>query len=411
MLACGGVVRPLVRQMTLTAPFARGVLRCALSASLVMTAASSAGAAPSTPATSTVVEMKRAEEAEARALLEQMKLELATLVDEYVEMGAEMVRTKEDVARVTGDLATMKLDLDTAEDALARRANELYRGDRDTMLNMLLTSSSLQELWVRSAYLTKINFRDARLVSDVRLARQENMWLQQQLYMKYDRLNALQIESDAKRKIIEKDLEEQEERARQLRVDLARLMWSSAGGAAPSGGFSPETVMSEAQFRDSGAMSAEQIQAFLDEQPGSLGAYKGRDHNGVTKTAAQMIAEAAQAQGINPKVILCVLQKEQSLLQRANPTQRAMDWAMGCGKTDSRTISKFKGFGMQIWGGAEALARNAKPWHAGISMKIDGSTISPTNSATYSLYKYTPHFRGTMSFWMLYWRYFGDPTV
>ena len=33
----------------------------------------------------------------------------------------------------------------------------------------------------------------------------------------------------------------------------------------------------------------------------------------------------------------------------------------------------------------------------------------PTNSATYSLYKYTPHFRGTMSFWMLYWRYFGDP--
>jgi hypothetical protein len=42
-------------------------------------------------------------------------------------------------------------------------------------------------------------------------------------------------------------------------------------------------------------------------------------------------------------------------------------------------------------------------------MKIDGSTINPANSATYSLYKYTPHFRGTRSFWMLYWRYFGDP--
>jgi len=44
-------------------------------------------------------------------------------------------------------------------------------------------------------------------------------------------------------------------------------------------------------------------------------------------------------------------------------------------------------------------------------MTIDGSAVYPTNSATYSLYKYTPHLRGTTSFWLLYWRYFGDPLV
>lgn len=381
-----------------------------LLASAPLAMSRSAFAAPSTGTTGTAIEQKRAEEAEARAQLQQTRMDLAELLTEYVEMGVELKETKEVVLQVTADLSKTKIELEDAEEALRQRANELYRGDRDTMLNMLFSSRSLQELWVRSTYITKWNFRDARLVSDVRLARQENLWLQQELYNKYERLNALQREADAKRVMIEADLEEQEKRAQQLRVDLARLMWTS-GGSAPTGGFSPETVMSETQYRDSAAMSAEQIQAFLDEQPGSLDTYRGPDHAGEMKTAAQMVAEAAQRWGVNPKVILCVLQKEQSLLQRANPTQRAYDWAMGCGKTDSRTFTKYKGFGMQVWCGAEKLAKNGGPWHPGITMKIDGSVISPTNAATYSLYKYTPHFRGTMSFWMLYWRYFGDPTA
>jgi hypothetical protein len=84
---------------------------------------------------------------------------------------------------------------------------------------------------------------------------------------------------------------------------------------------------------------------------------------------------------------------------------------MGCGKTDSRTITKFQGFGRQVWWGAHFLAKNERGWSPGVSMTITGSQIYPQNSATYSLFKYTPHLRGTMSFWLLYWRYFGDPTV
>jgi len=124
---------------------------------------------------------------------------------------------------------------------------------------------------------------------------------------------------------------------------------------------------------------------------------------------AQMIAEAAKGWRINPKVILVKLQKEQSLLADTSPSRNQYNWAMGCGKADSRTFYQYQGFGKQIWFGASKLDKNAGPWHPGISMKIDGSRIHPTNSATYSLYKYTPHFRGTKSFWRLYWRYFGDP--
>ena len=37
------------------------------------------------------------------------------------------------------------------------------------------------------------------------------------------------------------------------------------------------------------------------------------------------------------------------------------------------------------------------------------SRVTPTNRATWGLYRYTPHFGGNTSFWMIWWRHFGDP--
>jgi hypothetical protein len=133
------------------------------------------------------------------------------------------------------------------------------------------------------------------------------------------------------------------------------------------------------------------------------------DHNGVNKSAAEMIADAAVAWNVSPKVILVTLQKEQSLLGRSGPSQTALDWALGVGKTDSSTIYKYQGFGNQIWWGAATLNNNAERWKPGAQLLIDGNYVVPSNGATHSLYRYTPHIRGNTSFWLLYWRYFGDP--
>jgi hypothetical protein len=156
-------------------------------------------------------------------------------------------------------------------------------------------------------------------------------------------------------------------------------------------------------------MTVEDIQAFLEKQPGSLGRYVGPDHAGQSKSAAAMIAEASSRWGVSPKVVLATLQKEQSLLSRPFPTQRAQDWAMGCGKMDGRTLNKYRGFGNQIWYGAASLSKNAGRWRQGATLNIDGNHVQPANAATFGLYRYTPHVRGTMSFWLIYWRYFGDP--
>lgn len=388
----------------------RDVVRCASAGIAVACLAAVLSCAPAAAApSSALIEQKKAEEAAIRAELENKRVELQALLTEYVELGQQMSRAKAEILEVTNDLAASEVALEQAERALEERVVELYRSDRDGLLTLLLTARSLQELWARSTYLAMVNYRDARLVADVRLARQENLWLQQSLLQRLERLHALQREADLWRERIEQDLEAQERRAAQVRVDLARLMWSGAADGTPGSAFSPDLVISEQEFRDASAMSDEEIQAFLDEQPGTLARYRAPDHAGRIRSAAEMIGEAARAWGVNPKVILCVLQKEQSLLERPDPPASAYEWAMGCGKTDSRTITKFKGFGKQIWHGAERLAVNGRGWRPGIEMTIDGSVVEPKNAATYSLFKYTPHFRGTMSFWLLYWRYFGDP--
>ena len=157
-------------------------------------------------------------------------------------------------------------------------------------------------------------------------------------------------------------------------------------------------------------MSAADIQGFLNEQKGILRSYRARDHAGVERTAAEMIAEAALAWRVNPQVILATLQKEQSLLSDSTPSARALAWAMGCGKLDGgRTLSRYYGFGNQIWYGAKTLDTGADLWKPGTKLTIDGNAVMPYNSATFALYRYTPHIHGNLSFWMIYWRYFGDP--
>lgn len=359
---------------------------------------------------SSAVDAKKAEEAAVRAEMERSRLEIAELTQEYLALAKEMGRTKTEISEISTRLAAMEVQIDKADDALARRAVELYRGDRVDMLKVLFTAESLQDLWVRTNYLAKITYRDIRLVKEVRLARSENRYLQEGLYTKMDQLRVMQANADQQRSRIESDLALQQQRAEQISADIARLMWTPVeGGTAPEGGFDPNTVIAETTFRDSSAMSVEQIQAFLEDQPGTLATYRAKDHNGQMKSVAEMIAEASARWGVNPKVVLATLQKEQSLLTKKSPSQHTYDWAMGCGRADSRTYYEYQGFGKQIWCGAEKLAKNGGGWSPGKSMKIDGSRIYPTNAATYSLFRYTPHFKGTMSFWLIYWRYFGDP--
>jgi peptidoglycan hydrolase CwlO-like protein len=395
----------------------RAVVALALAALVLILVPGSASAVPSTSAYDAAIAAKKAEQAAVDARLKTLKVDLQQKIADYQTLGRRMEQTRAEMSVVTTQLAQQEIELATVRQALADRAIQLYRGDSNGMLEVILTSRSLQDLIMRTEYVVLIGERDADLMSEVRKGQAQTLYLQGQLSDRFARLTREQLDAETQRAAIVASLGTQQKAAATVANDVKDLMSQrdlfGSGVASPTTGFDENTVISEANFVASGSLTVNDIQAFLDSKPGVLKSFKGPDHNGQTKTAAQMIAEACANFGISPKVILVTLQKEQSLLTATNPSQTAMDWAMGCGKTDSKVYYEYQGFGKQVWGGASKFQSNANLWTPSCSEEVDSGSLKhyvhPTNPGTLAQWRYTPHTSGVTSFWNLYWRYFGDP--
>ncbi|MFA9464785.1 MAG: RHS repeat domain-containing protein [Velocimicrobium sp.] len=122
-------------------------------------------------------------------------------------------------------------------------------------------------------------------------------------------------------------------------------------------------------------------------------------------TPAKIIYINARDYGVNPKVILATIQKESSLITSSDVSlsSRRLYYAMGCGATDGGDLTSYTGFDRQVMNGADLLFKNyqnapsnkSKSIHDGKTITINGvtypSTIVLNNSATWSLFVYTPH--------------------
>jgi peptidoglycan hydrolase CwlO-like protein len=359
------------------------------------------------------IQQKEAERQAALAEVARLQEQLEQQIQDYLGLVARIDQARRDVTDAQGRVAQAEADLQRARDAFNARAAELYRSGRVDYLEVLLSADSVPDLFKRIDYLFFVTRYDTRVVEDLTVAKRQRAFEQREYEDRVARLEQMRVEAEARRKAIEQSIQDQQTRAAALGEDIAELMRRKAAEAArggtPGRDFAPDTVISDANFRDATCMSVSDVQAFLEGLSSTLATYRGPDYAGRQKTAAEMIVEAAIGWNVSPKVILVTLQKEQSLLEDRSPSRYAYDWAMGCGKMDGSTLTQYKGFGNQIWYGARALDRNADGWYPGVSLVIDGSPVFPTNASTYSLYRYTPHLHGNTSFWMLYWRYFGDP--
>jgi len=136
------------------------------------------------------------------------------------------------------------------------------------------------------------------------------------------------------------------------------------------------------------------------------------DKEGALKSAVETFYETAQRWQINPKYLLVLVQKEQSLLEDTDPSQGQYDRATGYGCPDSGGCDdRWKGFYKQV-NSAAAQTRyyvdNIKEftYQPGKTYNIDGQSITPVNNATAGLYNYTPHIHGNQNFFNLYNKYF-----
>ena len=384
-----------------------------------------AAAVPASAVTrSQTIRAKRAQVAKAEAEMGVSRSQLTSALADYEEAGSELDVARANLDSTNATVSRLESEIASRQALLDERISSMYKSGGFEMLQALLSVETLDDLFSRIDMLSYIQESDTELLDGLAAARKQGDVLRQEQTQRETELIALRQQADARMAVVNAAVAQQQALIHSLGADITRLVKeqeaadaAAAAAAALDDGlpappvpYEPNTIISDANLLDAGSMSAAAIQSFLDNQTGDLRSYSGSDHNGATKTAAQMIADAAVGWGVSPKVIIVTLQKEQSLISRPGADQNALNWAMGCGKMDSRTISSYSGFGNQIWGGARALARNRASWHKGVSISIDGTAVYPSNASTHSLYRYTPHFHGNTSFWKLYWRYFGDPT-
>ena len=137
--------------------------------------------------------------------------------------------------------------------------------------------------------------------------------------------------------------------------------------------FDPNFIISDAEILDSGAMGLADIQQFLESHGSYLAKYRGEDYYGTVRSAAEIIYNAATngydcsgvavdnpqdlaeakakcvKTSINPRFLLVLLQKEQSLIDDPSPKASQLDWAMGYGCPDGAACSeRWRGFGKQV---------------------------------------------------------------
>lgn len=180
--------------------------------------------------------------------------------------------------------------------------------------------------------------------------------------------------------------------------------------------FDPGFIISDFEMTDYTSLAQESIQKFLDTKTGTLKNYKALDKDGNEKLVSQIIFEVSQTYKINPKYLLTLLQKEQSLIDDPTPTQDQYDWATGygicdtCDKNDPE-LAHFKGFAQQLHSAAAQMEYylehpNEFSFIAGQTYIVDGHEITLATIATAALYNYTPHYHGNFIFWKNWQKWF-----
>lgn len=187
------------------------------------------------------------------------------------------------------------------------------------------------------------------------------------------------------------------------------------------GGFDPNAVLADDDLFNLDAMSKPRLDAFLNSH-GTLGSARQRDTDGVEKPVSDILWHVATSYKINPKYLLALIQKEQSLVEDPHPSQKQFDWATGFGICDSCSLTdpsllEFKGFASQVeWAAKQhrekylmqILGRGftVSGLAPGKPAVIDGMDVTPANQATAMLYTYTPHLKGNLNLWRIWRRWF-----
>ncbi len=182
---------------------------------------------------------------------------------------------------------------------------------------------------------------------------------------------------------------------------------------ARSAELNPDVILSDKELTSADVPSGFS-QAFLESRGGALARMTFRDEliDGSMRKPGDIIDLYGKIFGVNPRYLLALIQKEQSLVTDKNPSKCQLDWAAGYGRPDGSTCDTWhlsRGFSQQIANAAAFVqcfysdstdkcgSRRFFGLFPGRATSIDGQTVIPGNVATAMLYTYTPHVHGNQN--------------
>lgn len=213
---------------------------------------------------------------------------------------------------------------------------------------------------------------------------------------------------------------------------FASLISAQPAVAVTGGDWRSGRIMDEAVFRDKNTMGAQQIQTFLgvknpncDTNGTKPSEYGGgtraqyaasiglsppftclKDYREGGRSAAQIIADAGQQYGVNPQVLIALLQKEQNLVTDEWPWPIQYRSATGYGCPDTAACdSQYYGLTNQInWAAKmfKGIINKEAGWYSPYvtgnnqvkynpQSACGASNVSIENWPTAALYSYTPY--------------------
>jgi len=214
-----------------------------------------------------------------------------------------------------------------------------------------------------------------------------------------------------------------------LVVALVAPLVTATQAPAEAATFRAGMIISDAEFYNSGSMTTAQVQTFLNQRapncvpagngvpclknfrqstPNRAATARCKAYSGAAnETAAAIIRKVGAACGINPKVLLVLLQKEQSLVTSSGNalTPRKYQIATGFGCPDTAACDdQYYGFFNQLYNASAQFKRYAQnPYgYAHVAGRTQAVRLHPNaacgsvsvrieNQATASLYNYTPY--------------------
>lgn len=146
----------------------------------------------------------------------------------------------------------------------------------------------------------------------------------------------------------------------------------TTGRSVPAPAVSRPSLIDDGRFFYAENFYAAQIQQFLDGQPGPLKGFRARVGDGES-SFAEMLSSRSVLDGLNPRVVLALIEQQSGLITNPNPSPEQLDWAVGY----HGDAEKWRGLVQQMHWVTTELHRGQRDYPAAPELTYADASHSP----------------------------------